>query len=902
MSEPLRVLLVEDNPDDAELLVRALSKAGFTPDWCRVDTEEDYLDRLQPDLDIVLSDYQIPNFGGMRALRLLKESGKEIPFIIISGTIGEDVAVDAMKEGATDYLLKDRLTRLGPAISQALEQGRLRKERRLAIDALRDSEERFREVVQNIDEVFWMTNLDKTFMLFVSIGYEKIWGRSCESLYKTPGSWLDAIHPDDRERILKAALSRQVDGSYSEEYRVVRPDGTIRWVSDHAFPVRNASGVVYRIAGVAKDITSQKQAEGALQERLQIEERLSKLAATAPGIIYSFRLNTDGSMCFPYASPKLVEVLGVRPEDVVDDASSGFALVHPEDLPILQRSIMDSAKTLAAWSLTFRLNHPVKGQIWIEGRSVPELERGGSTIWHGFLLDITERKIAEERVKEQAEMLNLARDAIIVREFHTRRITFWNQGAEQLYGWSSEEALGCNIGELLFGDSKVIDAVSQSLLEHGEWSGEAHQKSKFDEELIVNTRATLVRDANGDPSSVLVINTDITQQKGLEAQFLRAQRMESIGTLASGLAHDLNNIFSPIMMSAAMLNLDLSVSDREEIVATIAMSATRGAEIVRQVLAFGRGLEGVRTQLALSPLIDEIEAIILQTFPKSISLELNVVDDVWPIVADATQIHQILLNLCVNARDAMPNGGRLILSAKNMHADDSFSSMLGEVAEAGPFVVLEVTDSGDGIPPEIIDRIFDPFFTTKELGKGTGLGLSTVLGIAKSHGGFVHVGNNPKRGATFQIYLPASLEATEVIPSSHPQPEHPYGHGETILVVDDEQAIRASVKRVLQNHGYRVKLAYDGADALAIFARNPGQIAVLLTDLMMPHMDGITLIQAVRKLGPKVPIVASTGLGQKANIAELKTHEVKDILRKPYDAAALLQSMDAALHPPSYET
>lgn len=388
---------------------------------------------------------------------------------------------------------------------------------------------------------------------------------------------------------------------------------------------------------------------------------------------------------------------------------------------------------------------------------------------------------------------------------------------------------------------------------------------------------------------------DITEKKKLEQQFLRAQRMESIGTLASGVAHDLNNILTPIMMSVAMLRMPMPDERRGKLCDTIETSAQRGAQIIKQVLTFGRGYEGEKQPLMVGTLIQEMEQMIRSTFPKNIRLETECAPDLRMVLGDATQMHQVLLNLCVNARDAMPDGGRLRLSAANLDIDVSFASMLPELTP-GAYVLVKVSDSGCGMPQEVIERIFDPFFTTKGLGKGSGLGLSTVHGIVKSHGGMLKVESTQGEGTTFQIYLPADVqqeEKADAVADTAP----PAGHGELVLVVDDEPVITNAARAVLEAHGYRVLVAKDGVEGIDTFSKNMNEVAVVLTDVMMPVMDGVLFVRTLRKLSPKVPVIASTGVAEAGHLDQLSALRVEHVLCKPYNASTLLHTIHGVLHP-----
>ncbi|PPS42654.1 CHASE3 domain-containing protein [Chroococcidiopsis sp. TS-821] len=502
------------------------------------------------------------------------------------------------------------------------------------------------------------------------------------------------------------------------------------------------------------------------------------------------------------------------------------------------------------------------------------------------IADISDRYAAEQTIREQAALLDIATDAIFVQDLE-KRISFWNKGAERLYGWQAREALGKNADELLHTEPALLTSSQDKLNTQGEWQGELRQVDKYGKKIIVASRWTLVRDAQGKPKSILVVNTGITEKKKLEAQLLRVQRMESIGTLAGGIAHDLNNVLTPILMSVQLLQLKFSDSQSQHLLNSLESNVKRGAALVKQVLSFARGFEGDRVTLQVKHLISEIIHLIKETFPKSIEVVTDISPHLWTIFGDATQLHQVLMNLVVNARDAMPNGGLLSIRAENTIIDDHYAQMNVE-ASVGCYVMISVIDTGSGIPPEIIERIFEPFFTTKEVGKGTGLGLATVLGIVKNHGGFVNVYSEVGKGTKFSVYLPAT-EATEPQPTK--DSELFLGNGELILVVDDETSIREATKLSLEAYNYRVITASDGTEALTIYAKYQAQIAVVLLDMMMPSLDGKITIMMLQKMNPLVKIIAISGLSSNEEIATKTGLGVKAFLPKPYTAKDLLATL-----------
>jgi PAS domain S-box-containing protein len=506
------------------------------------------------------------------------------------------------------------------------------------------------------------------------------------------------------------------------------------------------------------------------------------------------------------------------------------------------------------------------------------------------LEDITHSVRADEQIRSQAALLDVTQDAIFVRDF-SDRILYWNDGAQRLYGWTMMEARAKTATELLSSASTTQSSEAlEAVRKEGQWSGELRQKTREGRELVIQSRWTVVNERKGTPRAILVVNTDITEKKKLEAQLLRAQRLESIGTLASGLAHDLNNVLAPILMTVSFLKEEITDEATASMVRTLETCARRGAHIVRQVLTFARGVEGVRVLLQPKHLIEEMERIGRETFPRSLHIQIDICKQPWLIRGDATQLQQVLMNLWVNARDAMPQGGTLTARVENVTVGPE-EVQLHPKAKPGPYLVISVSDTGTGIAPDLMDKIFDPFFTTKPIGQGTGLGLPTVLGIVESHGGFLHVDSEIGKGTVFKVYLPAS-------PTEHDGDAHdadsatlPRGNGELVLVVDDEPAIRDIASRILKTHGYRPLTACEGNEALALFEQNRDQVKAVVSDLMMPRMDGPMTIRSLRKMKPDIKTIMITGLGEEGRVAEAKAAGSDLVLSKPFTAEQLLEAL-----------
>ncbi len=522
-------------------------------------------------------------------------------------------------------------------------------------------------------------------------------------------------------------------------------------------------------------------------------------------------------------------------------------------------------------------------------------EPGKMTHFVGIMNDVTQRKQAEKELRETHQKLRhlLAYSPAIIYSLYNDegrpRLSSISDNVEKITGHSAQEAMqpGWWARHLHPEDAVRVKEKQLECFSQDYSTDEYRFQRKDGEYLWMRAQRSLVQAPAGQPSEIIGAWTDITEKKRLEAQLLRNDRMESIGTLAGGIAHDLNNALAPILMSVQLLKMKFTDAESVTILDTVESSARRGADMVRQVLTFSRGLEGSPTEIQLKHLVKEMQNIIQQTFPKTIHLQTELGKDIWTVIGDATQLHQVLLNLCVNARDAMPNGGKLSIKAENVLLDEHFAGMNPE-AKAGAYILLSVADSGTGMPAGVKDRIFDPFFTTKPLGQGTGLGLPTVRGIVKSHGGFMSVYSEVGKGSEFRVYLPAKAG-----PSSKPEAARlsrlPNGQGELILVVDDEASIRNIAQQTLEMFGYRVLTASDGAQAVAACAEQRGKIRLMLTDLAMPIMDGPSTIRAVRSLDAGIKIIMASGLSTEGQSNETDLFHANAILHKPFTGEQLLK-------------
>lgn len=742
--------------------------------------------------------------------------------------------------------------------------------------SLARSRRRFREMCNAVPGVIWIAFPHGEFD-YINQSFFDYTGLSPHLSPDT--SWQTAIAPEDRADWQKAWNQSIATGTIFEQEVRIRSgaDQTYRWHALRAVPSRDEGGKIAYWYGSAVDIHATKVAEA--RER-QLANRLQQTLESIGDAVYAL----DRAWRFTYLNSHAERLLNGENGQLIGKCIW-------EEFPDAVDGVFD-----AQFKRALDEQIPVEFEdyyapydAWFNVRVFPSPE--GITV---YFYDITQSRRSERELRRQAALLNRAQDAIIVRDLD-HVILFWNKAAERIYGWSAEEAIGTQISTLIYNDAEPFFNATQQVIEQGEWTGQLVQRHRSGKQIIVQGRWSLINEEDSDvPPTIMVINTDITEQKHMEERLLRAQRLESIGILAGGIAHDLNNALAPILLSTFLLKRQINDESMRQQLEIIETSAERGADMVSQVLTFARGGENRYAIVAVDTIVEQAVRMIADALGKNFNVRDICPQTPWPIWADATQIHQVLVNLIVNARDAMPNGGEITIQIENMELDEQYITMSPE-ASPGPHVCISVTDSGSGITREALDRIFDPFYTTKEIGQGTGLGLSTVLGIVKSHSGHINVYSELGKGTVFKVLLPAQPTGSPTVPA--PAAMLPRGQGQLILVIDDEQAVRTMTRQTLEAFGYRVLTAPDGAAGLSIFVENQDEIDVVITDMMMPVMDGYATIQALYRLKPQLQIIAASGLAANGMVAKAAGVGVQHFLVKPYTAEAMLKLLGSLFQP-----
>ncbi len=889
MKRPARVLLVEDHPMVVRDLSKRLDELGYQLTGTASSAEEALrlADLHLPDL--VLMDIGLEGeMDGIEVARLIRDRLR-LPLVFITASTDPNVLERAKTAEPQGYIVK-------PCSSQDLrvviEVALCKQEAELR---LRVQSEQLRTILQTTMDGFWLLNLQGT-ILDVNQAACLLLGYSRAEMLHLAADDLDA----GPNPVPFAACIEQVvrSGSARFERRQKAKDGRVLEVEVSADFHPNEGG---RLFCFLRDVTERRAAETALRHS---EASLAAAQRVAHIGSWELELAVESGPKRLQWSAEAYRIFGYPQGGLEVTSENFFQAVHPDDRDLIRRTLSEAISGRVPYEVEHRILRPngeerivrERGEIVCSEQGVPEKIIG-------TVQDITENKRSEEVLLETSNLLRILLanlDAGTLVEDEQRRIMHVNQRFCNLFGLphAPDELLGRGFDQAV-GPCKVLFAAPEDFSRGV--SRLLNQRIPVNnEELLLQDGRVFSRDytpivLGPDRSGHLWTYRDITEKTRLEQQILRAQRLESVGTLASGVAHDLNNVLSPILMGLDMLKTSLTSAEDLSMLAMMQESAVRGKETVHQLLTFARGAASQKGPVQLRHLLKEVVRLLQQTFPKDIQIHSHYSEEPFVVNADPSQLHQVLMNLCVNARDAMPQGGLLTLSLENQVLGEE-APRLHLQARPGCYTVLKVIDTGSGIQPEILDRIFDPFFTTKPQGKGTGLGLATALGIVESHGGVILVQTQVGRGTTFIMYLPATASQVEPL-SAAPAPRLVNGTGELILVVDDEHSILRVARTLLGNSGYRCLTAANAHRALELFTTHRKDICLVLTDVMMPFGDGRQLISSLHQLAPELPLIAMSGLASADISTELQSLGARTFLVKPFGASELLKAIHLCLKP-----
>ena len=947
------ILLVEDDPAHAAAIQRAVEASGSESEVKVVGTLREF---RQSSVDrppnIAVMDLNLPDGRATEVLTYPPEAG-QFPILVMTSYGNEQVAVEAIKAGALEYVVKspEAFADMPHTIAHALHEWNLLQERKQAEEALE-----FKNIILSTQQE---ASLDG--ILVVDENGEIIsFNRRFVDLWGMP---LDIAESKSDEQVLQSVMDKLVtpeefvgkleqlhaDQNETSRDEIALKDG--RTFDRYSAPMLGESGKYFGRVWYFRDITDRKRAENELRNvnrALRLTSQCNQEMVRA----------TDESALLQAVCRIAVECGGYRLAWVGFAEQDETRSVRPVAQAGFEDGYLDTVNI--TWADTERGHGPTGTAIrtsqpmltrniptdpafgpwraeairrgYASSIALPLLDEGrclGALMMYagepdafdpaevellaelandlaygiGALRHRTKRKRAEEALRASQERLREIFEAspnvtsVFRMEGPDLRRTWVSANLERLFGYTVEAALQPHWWSAHVHPEDLARVIIDSgrILAHEHIVHEYRFLRRDGGVVWIHDEVHLLRDATGQPHEVVGAWTDITERKELETHLLRTQRLESVGRLASGIAHDLNNILSPMLMVPPLLREVVKDPVLRNMLDLVETNAQRGSNIIKQLLTFGRGLEGERVPVQLRTLVNEMSGIIRETFHKNIITRRETPRDTWLVSGDATQLHQVLMNLCVNARDAMPEGGTLTLKLENQEFDESFARMTPG-ARPGRYVCLSVTDTGQGIAPEHLDKIYDPFFTTKELGQGTGLGLSTVLGIVQSHGGFIQVHSQPGRGTQFKVYLPAS-ETAEAQPAGQGDQSLPQGGGELVLVVDDESSVRQVTRQLLERNGYRVIEAAEGADGITQYVAHQKEVQVVVTDLAMPVMDGPAFIRVLRRMNQQVRVIAMTGYQSKSSLPADLGVPGEARLSKPFSGPMLLQTLQRVLHP-----
>jgi PAS domain S-box-containing protein len=820
----------------------------------RASVHPDDLDQADRDMELLRSNRKI-----IREIRTMKKLGDVLWVCIYAYPVWDEQ--------------QHRLTGIYGAVQDITE-------RKAAENALRESEIRFNTAFRYSPIALALTSIPDNKYVDVNHIFLQTTGFSRDEVIGRTSEELRIFEKDDDRGELFAQVQKE-GHVYDKELRFRIKSGKILTCLI-SMSVIKIAGQPHFLSSVV-DITERIEAEESRAEREQLYRTLFNLSPASILLLDSLGciLELNDAVCKTYGY-KREELLGKNVRILVP--AEQHAQVEKNIAEILSGKVLHHEVVNIGKMGTIHLADLRETAVPLPGGGM-----GILTHW----TDITERKRTENALRESEQLFRLisenVADMIVVLDLEGKRI--YNSPSYRPILGETELLKGTDSFLEVHPDDreKIVNIFRETVRTGVGHQVEYRMIGKGNTVHFIESMGSVIRDNEGKITNVIVVGRDITEKKRLQEQSFRTQRMESLGTLASGVAHDLNNVLGPIVLAIEVIKGRVTDKAAIKMLDMLAISSRRGADIVRQILGFARGMEGERTLLQPRYLIKETIRIIGETFPKGITVKTDLPKETWTITGDSTQIQQVVLNLCVNARDAMPQGGMLTISVGNIVIDESYARTIGE-AKPGKFVELTVTDTGTGIPPEVVEHIFEPFYTTKERGKGTGLGLSTVHAIVKSHGGFIAVDSEVGKGTSFKVFFPTEETViAEKIREDHR--EIFSGNGEVILVIDDEESILEITKQTLEAFNYSVLTAKNGVEAVAVYKRNKERIALVITDMMMPKMGGYQTIHVLRSLNENLKIIASSGLASEEFANSDDTAKPDIFMTKPYKADKLLETI-----------
>jgi PAS domain S-box-containing protein len=883
----LRILLLDQQPD-AELMLHVLRKAGFDCESTIVSSEEEFRRALAPDLHVILSDFSLSGFTALGALDILRDEQLDIPLIVVTVSQDEDTAAECFKRGAFDYIVKNHLFKLGPAINRVLEHRRLRAEKR----AIERRYATLWAAIENSAATVLITDINGT-IEYVNPQFTRVTGYSREEVVgQTPRLLKSGLQPPEVYANLWGTILSGAE--WRGELANRKKSGELYWEEASISPVLDNEGTITHFVAVKEDITERRRATESLRVS---EERYRGLVESQHDLI----LRVDLEHRFTFVNDAYCEKFGMTREDAL--AGRTFhPLVHSDDL----------ARTLEALKGLFAPPYRIaveircltaQGTRWIEWEGAAIRDRSGAVNEiQAIGRDVTERKSAETSLlANQARIefaLDTARMGIWEIDLTSGQLT-WSGTLSTVFGLTPPQSPGTEeeFIALIHPDDRraVKDDIERAIRERNDLINEVRIVWPDGTIRWITGHARVLLDATGAPARMIGVAIDITERKLLEDQFRQAQKMEAIGQLAGGVAHDFNNLLTAIMGYADLISDALEPGDqRLQDISEILHAGERAVTLTRQLLAFSR-------KQVLHPRLVDLNATVWNTtewlrrvIPEHIALDLVLAPDLPPTRVDPAQIEQVVMNLAVNARDAMPEGGRLTLETAVVELDEAYAFQ-HIAARPGRYVRLTVNDTGIGMDANTKRHIFEPFFTTKELGKGTGLGLATVYGIVKQSGGSIWVYSEPNRGSTFKVYLPAAEGIAE--PERSVEEVRPTGGSETILVVEDEALVRHLTRAVLERAGYQVYDAASPHEADVIFPALADSLDLLITDVVMPGSSGPSMYERFARLRPGLKVIYMSGYSNKslAQNGGIDSGEASAFMEKPFTALTLTQKVREVL-------